>query len=562
MDSRDTREHISEAQEWLEHDPDPETRNEINALLAKGKKEKIKELFNSHLKFGTAGLRGPLGPGPNMMNRVTVRRLAYGISAYLNPHATVVVGYDARQKSQIFAQDICEVLNAHKVAVCLFPRFIPTPVLAYAVRHLKTDLGIMITASHNPASDNGCKIFLNDGAQLRAPIDQEIETLIQSSPLPPTTIPEAKENTTILNDDVWQSYCERIASSVDGGSPELRIAYSPLHGVAWDTINTVFTSSNSGQLIPVNSQVDPDPEFPTTSFPNPEEEGVMDLLLDLAIQTEADLAIANDPDGDRLAAAIPTENGDWRTLSGDEIGALLFDRMAEKTSGNDRKVVSTIVCSSLVPKIATAKGIHHKETLTGFKWIIPEAYRNDSETPIFCYEEALGYATTEAVRDKDGIAAALLLAEVLANCQKNGKSILEKLEEFSLRYGHHVTTTRRVRFKGAQSDHYLESAMQGLRDKPPSEFSVGEVTSVTDYLQSDEHSSLPSANLVKLEIGKHVRALVRPSGTEPMIKIYMEMVTSVSESSQIAKAEIQAIETLEVIGSEIETLLRQYVTGT
>jgi len=562
MDSRDARELISEAQEWLEHDPDPETRNEINELLEKEKKEKIKELFNSHLSFGTAGLRGSLGPGPNRMNRVTVRRLAYGISAYLNPDATVVVGYDARQKSQIFAQDICKVLNAHKIAVCLFPRFIPTPVLAYAVRHLKTDLGIMVTASHNPASDNGCKIFLNDGAQLRAPIDQEIETLIQSSPLPPTTIPEAKAITTILNDDVWQSYCERIASSVEGGSSELRIAYSPLHGVAWDTINRVFASSNSGQLIPVNSQVDPDPDFPTTSFPNPEEQGVMDLLLDLAIQSEADLAIANDPDGDRLAAAIPTGNGNWRTLSGDEIGALLFDRMTEKTSGNARKVVSTIVCSSLVPKIAVAKGIHHKETLTGFKWIIPEAYRNESEIPIFCYEEALGYATTEAVRDKDGIAAALLLAEVLANCQKNGKGILEKLEEFSLRYGHHVTSTRRVRFKETQSDHYLQSAMHGLREKPPSEFSVGEVTSVTDYLQSDEHSSLPSANLVKLEIGKHVRALVRPSGTEPMIKIYMEMVTSISESSQIAKAEIQAIETLDVIGSEIETLLRQYVIGT
>lgn len=559
MDSRDAIEHISDVQEWLEHDPDPETRNEINELLTKGEKEKIQELFNNHLKFGTAGLRGPLGPGPNRMNRVTVRRLAYGISAYLNPHATVVVGYDARQKSQIFAQDICKVLNAHEIEVCLFPRFIPTPVLAYAVRHLKTDLGVMVTASHNPASDNGCKIFLNDGAQLRAPIDQEIETLIKSSPLPPTIIPEAKEITTILGDDIWQSYCERIASSVDGDSPELRIAYSPLHGVAWDSINTVFASSNSGQLIPVKSQVDPDPDFPTTSFPNPEEEGVMDLLLDLAIETDADLAIANDPDGDRLAAAIPTGNGNWRTLSGDEIGALLFDRMAEKTKGNTRKVVSTIVCSSLVSKIAAANGIHHKETLTGFKWIIPEAYRNNSETPIFCYEEALGYATTEAVRDKDGIAAALLLAEVHANCQKNGKSILEKLEEFSLRYGHHVTTTRRVRFKGAQSENCLQSAMQGLRENPPSEFSVGGVSSVTDYLQSDERSSLPLADLVKLEIGEEIRVLVRPSGTEPMVKIYMEMVTTVSENSQIAKAEIQSIETLEVIGSEIEILLRKFV---
>ena len=562
MNSSEETNLLLRAQSWLRHDPDPITRNEIKKLLDTSEVKEIRELFQGHLQFGTAGMRGAMGPGPNRMNRVTVRRLAYGISTYLNASGTVVVGYDARKNSKIFAKDMCSVLNANNIAVFLFPRYVPTPVLAFAVRHLKVDLGIMITASHNPASDNGCKVFLKDGAQLRTPIDEEIETLIQSSPLPPITIPEAKEITTISNGDVWQSYCERIASSVDGGSPELRIAYSPLHGVAWDTINTVFTSSNSGQLIPVNSQVDPDPDFPTTSFPNPEEEGVMDLLLALAIQTDADLAIANDPDGDRLAAAIPTKNGDWRILSGDEIGALLFDRMAEKTSGNARKVVSTIVCSSLVPKIAAAKGIHHKETLTGFKWIIPEAYRNDSETPIFCYEEALGYATTEAVRDKDGIAAALLLAEVLANCQKNGKSILEKLEELSLRYGHHVTTTRRVRFKGAQSENHLQSVMQRLREKPPSEFSLGEVTSVMDYLQSDEHSSLPSANLVKLEIGKHVRALVRPSGTEPMIKIYMEMVTSVSESSQIAKAEIQAIETLEVIGSEIETLLRQYVIGT
>ena len=557
MDQLTKENYINKAKEWLEGDPDPKNKEEIRELLREGHIEKITKVFHGRLKFGTAGLRGTLGAGPNKMNTITVKRLAYGLSKYLKPKSKVVVGYDARHKSQIFAKDICDVLNASGISTQIFPKPIPTPVLAFSVRNLKTDLGIMVTASHNPASDNGCKIFLNDGAQLRSPIDQEIDDLIELAPLLPEEVSE-ESLTTILDQSIWQNYCDSVASTTDRESSDIQIAYSPLHGVAWETIKSVFANAKAGHLIPVPRQMDPDPDFPTTPFPNPEEEGVMDQLIELASSCKADIAIANDPDGDRLAAAIPTSNNGWRVLSGDEIGALLFSQIVQKTNGNNRKVVSTLVSSSLVSKIALANGIRHEETLTGFKWIMQEAYKSISEIPIFCYEEALGYAVTEIVRDKDGISAALLLAEIAFDCKKEGTSLEQKLEGISAEYGHHSVKTIRVRFESNQPTAYLNAIMQGLRNKPPTELTVGKIVRVTDYMKDDIHSKLPADNLIRFETDQGVRILIRPSGTEPMIKIYMEKVTDVLNREHINNIEKQSQTLLGSLALEIEQILRSY----
>ncbi len=551
---------LTAAQEWADHDPDPVTRNEILNCLERGDFDRLSELFQAHLTFGTAGIRGKLGPGPTRMNRVAIRRLAFGLATYLHSSGTIVIGHDSRHNSSSFAQDICDVLTSEGIDVSIFSFPVPTPVLAYSVRYAKADLGVMVTASHNPALDNGCKVFLSDGAQLRSPIDKEIDQLIQTGGLPPLTIPQGEGTLTQLNSEIWEAYCQTIASSVREGTPDLRVAYTPLHGVAWKTIKSVFERSNTATLIPVSEQVEPDPDFPTVPFPNPEEEGVMDLLLDLAVSRDADLAMANDPDGDRLAAAIPTQSGQWRVLTGDEIGALLFDRLTETTKGEKRKVVSTLVCSSLVSKIAARKEIRHAETLTGFKWIIPEAYRDPSFTPIFCYEEALGYATNGAVRDKDGISAALLLAEVASDCRNHGESINDRLNRLSVDYGHHVVATRRVRLEGGVTTNNLHSAMQGLRQHPIKSLAGMQIVRLVDYEQPDSHPQIPPANLLKYELERDMRILVRPSGTEPMIKIYMEKVTPISSIDFIDDSEQQAQKMFEEAGAELEEILRLQAT--
>jgi len=317
-------------------------------------------------------------------------------------------------------------------------------------------------------------------------------------------------------------------------------------------IQKSFTKAQAGELIPVKTQMVPDADFPTVSFPNPEEHGVMDSVIDLAKASNADLALANDPDGDRLAVAIPTLSGDWRLLSGDEIGALLFNHVARKTSGNNRKVVTTIVCSKLVSKIASNHGVEHATTLTGFKWIIPAAYNDSSLQPIFCYEEALGYATNTAVRDKDGISAALMMAELTAALKEQGQTLEDELEALSLEYGHHVTKTWRVRFNSDKSSNVIPKVMQHLRANPLSTVNQMKVLEVKDYLFQDNEIGLPNTDLIVIRIENNVRISIRPSGTEPMIKLYMEIVVPVTEREELPEASRRAKVLLENLGVSLE----------
>ena len=542
----------SQLKRWIAHDPDPVTREHLVNLLNSADAPAIENLFNSRIQFGTAGLRGRLGPGPNRMNQLTVRPLATGLASYLGAGSKVVLGRDARHKSEDFLDDIAAVMRANDIDVIVFPEVIPTPLLAFSVRHLKTDMGIMVTASHNPSSDNGCKVYMRDGAQLRAPIDEEIDKLIRESEFPSINLPQG--NGTLVNADrgLEEAYCAAITKSLTQQDTKTRIAYTPLHGVAMRLIQKSFTKAQAGELIPVKTQMVPDADFPTLSFPNPEEHGVMDSVIDLAKASNADLALANDPDGDRLAVAIPTLSGDWRLLSGDEIGALLFNHIARKTSGNNRKVVTTIVCSKLVSKIASNHGVEHATTLTGFKWIIPAAYNDSSLQPIFCYEEALGYATNTAVRDKDGISAALMMAELTAALKEQGQTLEDELDALSLEYGHHVTKTWRVRFNSDKSSNLIPKVMQHLRANPLSTVNQMKVLEVKDYLFQDNEIGLPSTDLVVIKIENNLRISIRPSGTEPMIKLYMEIVVPVTEREELPEASREAKTLLENLVVSLE----------
>ena len=542
----------SQLKRWIEHDPDPVTRGHLVTLLNRSDEPAIENLFSSRIQFGTAGLRGRLGPGPNRMNQLTVRRLATGLASYLGAGSKVVLGRDARHKSKVFLDDIAAVMTANDIDVIVFPEVIPTPLLAFSVRHLKTDMGIMVTASHNPSSDNGCKVYMRDGAQLRAPVDEEIDKLIRESEFPSINMPQG--NGTLVNVDksLEEAYCAAITKSLTQQNPKTRIAYTPLHGVAMELIQKNFIKAQAGELIPVKTQMVPDADFPTVPFPNPEEHGVMDSVTDLAKASNADLALANDPDGDRLAVAIPTLSGDWRLLSGDEIGALLFNHVVRKTSGNNRKVVTTIVCSQLVSKIASKNGVEHSTTLTGFKWIIPAAYNDSSLQPIFCYEEALGYATNTAVRDKDGISAALMMAELTAAHKEQGQTLEDELDALSLEYGHHVTKTWRVRFNSEKPSNVIPKVMQHLRDNPLSTVDQVKVLAVKDYLLQDNEIGLPNTDLIVINIENNVRISIRPSGTEPMIKLYMEIVLPVTEREELPDANRRAKTLLGDLGVSLE----------
>ncbi len=547
----------SQLKSWIEHDPDPVTREYLINLLNRSDTLTIEKLFSSRIQFGTAGLRGQLGPGPSRMNQLTVRRLAIGLSRYLGAGSKVVLGRDARHKSKDFLEDIAAVMTANDIDVIIFPEVIPTPLLAFSVRYLKTDMGIMVTASHNPSTDNGCKIYMSDGAQLRAPIDKEIEKLILESEFPAIDLPLGKGTRITTDKNPEEAYCAAITNSITRQSSRIRIAYTPLHGVAMGLIQKSFMKARAGELIPVKTQMAPDPDFPSVSFPNPEEHGVMDSVIGLAIASNADIALANDPDGDRLAVAIPTISGDWRLLSGDEIGALLFNHVARKTLGNNRKVVTTIVCSKLVSKIAFKHGIEHATTLTGFKWIIPTAYKDSSLQPIFCYEEALGYATNTAVRDKDGISAALMMAELAAVLKKKGQTLEDELDALSLEYGHHVTKTWRVRFNSGKPNEVIPKVMEDLRANPLTSVNHMKVLEVKDYLSQESETGLPSTDLIVINIEKNVRISIRPSGTEPMVKLYMEIVLPVAKREELPEASGRAKALLEELGVSLESRFKE-----
>jgi phosphomannomutase len=527
------------APRWLAVDPDPETRAELEALLEREDDQGLADRFGERLMFGTAGLRGALGAGPNRMNRVVVRQAAAGLMQTLGLGARVVIGYDARHKSEVFAQDTAAVVAAHGGRAILLPGPLPTPVLAFAVRHLDAAAGVMVTASHNPPADNGYKVYLADGAQLIPPHDAEIEDAIEAVGLPPLELatPSSGGRIETYEADIVSAYLDAVMPGVrpDAVLAALKVVYTPLHGVGRDVILRALVRLGCSPVV-VPSQGDPDPDFPTVVFPNPEEPGAMDAALAVARRIDADVVIANDPDADRLAIAVPS-TGEWRQLTGNEVGALLAEHLLSTTSGDDRLVVTTVVSSSLLAKQAAASGVRFAETLTGFKWVVRPAMRDPSSRFLFGYEEALGYSVTDAVRDKDGISAAVVFLQMLARLRRAGSDATRELERIAAVYGRHLTAQTSVRVEGSGAADRLRERMAELRDDPPTSIGSHSVTATIDYL--DDGTGLPQSDILRFDVADGGRVMLRPSGTEPKLKVYVELV--VPASDQFARQSLEAL---------------------
>ncbi|MEE2768643.1 MAG: phospho-sugar mutase [Actinomycetota bacterium] len=517
------------ARQWLEVDPDPVTRAETERILA-GDHDELDRRFGDRLTFGTAGIRGPRGAGPMRMNRLLVRSVASAIADVLlstieaDP-PLVVIGFDARHESDTFAEDTARVLASRGVGSLLLPGTLPTPVLAYAVRECDADAGVMVTASHNPAADSGYKVYWGDGAQIVPPIDAQISASIGDHPPAESDLADIGHPLIGRADDTLADQYRNMAASVvrPGGPRSLSVVYTPLHGVGRDLLTCTFEQAGFDPLTVVASQGDPDPDFPTLPFPNPEEPGALDAALNLATETDADLVVANDPDADRLAVAVPS-GGTWRILTGDEIGALLAEHVLANGDGDDRLVVTTVVSSRLLIEVAAHHGVHYAETLTGFKWIVRPGLADRSLRFVFGYEEALGYATGDAVRDKDGITAALLFAELAAATRADGRTVCDLLNDLWRRHGVHRTGLWTKRFDNPRGVANVATQMAALRAAPPTVLADRAVNSVVDL--AGPGTRLPITNALILEVDGG-RVVVRPSGTEPMVKAYAEVVEPV-----------------------------------
>ena len=511
------------AEAWLTVDPDPVTAAQTRDLIERGGPE-LDEAFAGVLTFGTAGLRGPMRAGPNAMNRVLVRLTAAAVAdtvlagdfgATTDPH--LVVGFDARHGSADFALDTARVAIGRGVRCTLLPGPLPTPVLAFAVRHFGATAGVMVTASHNPRTDNGYKVYGHDGALLGPPTDAAIAERLRSTTLLTDDDLGPADEVDRADDTIVDAYVATIAAPFRADRPEPPvIAHTALHGVGSTTLAAALVAAGFDPPHPVASQAEPDPDFPSAAFPNPEEPGTLDALLSLAVDIGADLAIANDPDADRLAVAIP-ETGGWRLLSGDQVGCLLADHLLRRTPGDQpRLVVNTVTSSGALADIAAHHGATHATTLTGFKWIMSAQADHPDHHLVLGYEEALGYAVNPAVQDKDGISAALAIADLAAELRAQGRTIADRLLELEGVLGVMANGQRAIRVAETADQADL---MDSLRTRPPAELAGESVTGVIDLL--DPTGDLPPTDGVVLELDD-ARITIRPSGTEPKTKVYGE----------------------------------------
>ncbi|WP_129360672.1 MULTISPECIES: phospho-sugar mutase [Micrococcaceae] len=574
-----TTELIDEAIRWVEADPDPQTQRELLDLVSRAEtaegEAELRERFSGTLQFGTAGLRAALGAGPMRMNRAVVAQAAYGVATYLKERAAkenwsstprAIIGFDARTKSDAFARDTAGIFTAAGLDAFLMPLPLPTPVLAWATRLLKADVGVMVTASHNPASDNGYKVYLGGqavgedarGAQIVPPTDSEIAAKIAQAPTV-DRIERAGSGWTMLPERIARDYEHEVTSLIPGMAPasrSLSVVLTPMHGVGGEVMSFVLSRAGFNRLHVVPEQALPDPKFPTVMFPNPEEPGAMDLALQLARDRGADLVIANDPDADRVAFAVPdaeTEGG-WRILRGDEVGAIIGRIMLERlpaSSGTRRYFANSIVSSRLLGEMAKAHGIEHRETLTGFKWIARV------QGLVYGYEEALGYCVApDLVKDKDGISAALVVADYAAKLKDAGKSLLDVLDEIAVQHGVYSTDQLSVRVEDLTR---IRAMMERLRQGQPKELGGSPVVKVRDLAQGSK--SLPPTEGILYLTEDGGRVIVRPSGTEPKLKCYLEAVVpvegreSLPEARAVAKQRLSELrkDTARALGVDTES---------
>ena len=526
---------VTEIKAWIADDPDPVTASHLQQLLDAGDEKALAPLFNGFLQFGTAGLRGPIGAGPSCMNRAVVGRTASGLASYMKKRgmSKVVIGRDARYGSEDYTFESAEILSGAGMDVYILPRPLPTPVLAYATSALGADIGIMVTASHNPPQDNGYKVYIGpeaDGiayasSQIINPTDhfiaQEIAdiTSLKSQP--------RGKSWTILGEDEISDYISRTIK-IAPRPGDLKIVYTAMHGVGTEVIQRVFNHAGFATLILVDEQCTPDPDFPTVAFPNPEEPGAIDLALAKARDFGADLVIANDPDADRCAAAVNDPKVGWRMLRGDELGVIFGEWIARThptgTFGN------SIVSSSALRKIAAHYGINFQEVLTGFKWLAK------IEDLAFGYEEAIGYAVdSETVNDKDGISAALFLAQIATDLKGEGLTLLDLLDEVWAREGFHGTEQISIRVSDMSA---ITRLLEGLRKNPPTSIAGRAVEKIDDLAVPS--GGLPPTDGLRIWLSDGIRIIVRPSGTEAKMKCYIEVITSTNEDAKKLLDELRA----------------------
>mgnify|MGYP000385886555 FL=1 len=553
-----------QALNWIEQDPDQVTKAQLTNLLESAKTDQaalleLQDAFLAPLEFGTAGLRGALGAGPNRMNRVTVLQAASGLAQYLVQQGfagrKVVIGFDARYNSDVFADDTARVMSGAGLEPVIFSHVVPTPVLAFAIRHLGACAGVMVTASHNPPQDNGYKVYLGDGRQIVSPVDEQISKLIKTV----TDVREIVQGSpgTFVSDDVVETYTSLTSQLImsgpitDAQRKSVTSVYTAMHGVGWKTLQSVFSASGFNEPNAALEQRDPDPAFPTVAFPNPEEKGVLDIAIALAKKNSVDVLLANDPDADRFAAAVSNSSGDWVTLRGDQIGSLLgwwlIERAKLTGSNLSGTFANSIVSSMMLESIAKSAGLEYESTLTGFKWVS----RVNNLT--FGYEEALGYCVDpDNVSDKDGISAAAMFMEMLAHLKSQEKTIWRVLDELALAHGLHATDQVSVR---VTSSDQVALTMAGIRNTPPTKFGGLQVSSIDDLALGLD--GLPKTDAVIIHLAgndqiQKARVIVRPSGTEPKIKCYLEVVV---RGDDLAIAQKTADNELKSLAADARPLL-------
>lgn len=550
---------------WIAMDPDTVTRAAGEAVVDRGDAVEMASHFGQRLQFGTAGMRGALGPGPGRMNRAMVRWVTAGFGEYLlavQPSVVargIVIGFDGRHGSIEFAEDAARVLVGLGIPVHRFASLCPTPELAFAVRHLQAAGGIMVTASHNPPSDNGYKVYWEDGAQIIPPhdvgISDAIDAITDPSSLQLPSVAAAQDLGIIrtVTNSLRDAYLRAIAKLRVRPTAGVRIAYTPLHGVGWDLLNQALVANGHTDVHVVSEQAAPDGDFPTVSFPNPEEPGAMDLVCRLGRDIDADIVMANDPDADRLALQVK-HGGEWIALSGNELGVLMADELLRfgPVDGAVRMVATSIVSSTLLSKLAERHGAAYAETLTGFKWIANRALAHEASGGRFVmgYEEALGYCVGSVVADKDGISAAVIMADMAAAEKAEGRTLIDRLTEIYRCHGLHAGHQEARTLPGASGAQRMADIMQRLRDDPPTSVdgvrlvSMVDIQSGTSRVFADGAKApvieLPPSNVLAFYFSDGSRVLARPSGTEPKIKFYFELVLKMRSNGKLSTAKRRA----------------------
>ena len=514
---------FSKAQDWLNQDPDQETRAELEQLLSQAKsgnaeaQAELTNRFDGRLQFGTAGLRGRLQAGSMGMNRVLVAQAAGGLAAYLKDYdktPSIVIGYDGRKNSDVFARDTAEIMAGAGIKAYLLPRKLPTPVLAYAIQYFDATAGVMVTASHNPPEDNGYKVYLgkaNGGGQIVSPADKDIAALIDKVAAGNIADLPRSQDFTILNDEIVDAYIAKTASLAKEPQVDINYVYTAMHGVGYEVLSKTLTKAGLPQPNVVAEQVWPDGTFPTVNFPNPEEKGALDLAIKVAKENNAEFIIANDPDADRLAVAVPDAQGNWKPLHGNVIGCYLGWYLAKQYHAQGKKGVlaCSLVSSPALAEIAKKYGFDSEETLTGFKYI------GKVNGLLFGFEEALGYLVDpDKVRDKDGISAAIVFLDLVRSLKKEGKTLADYAADFTKEFGAYVSGQISIRVSDLSE---IGKLMSALRNNPPAEVGGFKVATFLDHTKTDRQSDIL---VFVLENGS--RLIARPSGTEPKIKFYLD----------------------------------------